>query len=327
MNKTFRWGIIGLGRIAHKFATGLQLVPNAQLYAVASREIGKAQTFAAEYGASHAFGSYEELLTIKDLDAIYVATPHSEHHANVLMCLRAGIPVLCEKAFAFNARQVREMIATARLENVFLMEAIWTRFLPATLKTLELIESGSIGDIKHLSADFGFLAPYNPEGRLFNKALAGGSLLDIGIYPLFISKLLLGNPQHIKAVASLTETGVDMACTMALSYENGATASLFSTLAARTDSTATIYGTKGKILMHSRFHEATAITLEIEGDEPQYIPCERLGDGYCYEAIHVQECLTNGLTQSPLLPLSFSLELIELMDEIRRQIGVVYEAD
>lgn len=323
----FRWGIIGLGKIAHKLADSLQFVPNAVVHAVASRNDEKAKIFAEQYQAPHHFGSYEDLLTVKDLDVIYIATPHSEHHANTLMCLKAGIPVLCEKAFAFNTKQVQEMIAEAQSRKVFLMEAIWTRFLPATLKTLEIIKSGVIGDVRHVEADFGFLAAYNPEGRLFNPNLAGGSLMDIGIYPLFISKLLLGKPKEMKAVAVLTETGVDMKCSMALSYPNGATATLFSTLDAKTDCTATIYGTKGKVLIHSRFHESTGITIELTDESPEYFPCERLGDGYCYEVRHVQECLANGLTESPLLPLQFSLELMQMMDEIRQQVGLKYPGE
>jgi predicted dehydrogenase len=324
---SFKWGIIGLGKIAHKFASSLPYVPGAVVHAVASRSLDKAQLFAQQYNAPHALGSYEELLQIQDLDAVYIATPHSEHYANVLMCLRAGVPVLCEKAFAFNAHQVAHMIAEAQERKVFLMEAIWTRFLPATLKTLELIEQDLIGQVVHLQADFGIQAPFSPEARLFNPLLAGGSLLDLGIYPLFISKLLLGKPTQVYATATYTSTGVDGTCAMALSFANGATATLFSSVLVKSDTVATLYGTKGKLLIHSRFHESTHVSVHLSDGQVLNYPCERLGDGYCYEARHVQECLAQGLTESPMLPLQFSLELMQSMDEIRKQIGLRYPTE
>ncbi|QDA59872.1 Gfo/Idh/MocA family protein [Hymenobacter jejuensis] len=325
--RTFNWGIIGLGRIAHKFAESLQLVPNARLYGVASRSLDKAQQFAAQYNVAHAVGSYEELLKLPDLDVVYIATPHSEHHAHTLLCLRAGVPVLCEKAFALNTRQVQEMIATAREKQVFLMEALWTRFFPSTHKALEIIQSGAIGKVVHIAADFGFTAPYDPAARLFAPALAGGSLLDIGIYPLLISKFFLGNPTDIKAAGALTETGVDMNCAMSLAYENGATASLFSTLAATTDTTCTVYGSEGKLLMHSRFHHAKRLTLERPDEAPQDFFFDFPGHGYQYEIEHVQHCLEQNLVESPLVPWQFSLELMQQLDEVRRQLGVIYPGE
>lgn len=322
--RTFRWGIIGLGKIAHKFANSLRYVPGAVVHAVASRSLGKAQAFAQEHKATHALGSYEALLQVEDLDAVYIATPHSEHYANVLLCLQARVPVLCEKAFAFNAQQVAHMMSEAQRQGVFLMEAIWTRFLPTTLKTLELIESGAIGRPVHLQADFGIRAPFSPEARLFNPQLAGGSLLDLGIYPLFMSKLLLGKPSHIQATATFTSTGVDGTCAMALSFADEATATLFSSVLVKSDTVATLYGTEGKLLIGSRFHESTHVSVHRSDGQILEYPCERLGDGYCYEARHVQECLEKGLTESPMLPLQFSLELMQTMDEVRRQIGLVY---
>ena len=325
--RTFNWAILGPGHIAHKFAESLALLPNARLHAVASRSLPKAQEFAAKFGASHAVGSYEELLTVPDIDVVYIATPHSEHHAHTLLCLRGGLPVLCEKAFALNARQSQEMISTAREKGVFLMEAFWTRFFPAINKALELVAAGTIGEVKHLAADFGFVAPYVPEGRLFNPALAGGSLLDIGVYPLFISKLFLGEPQDIKAVSVPAGTGVDLTCAMVLSYASGATASLFSTITAQTDNQCILYGSKGQLHLTGRFHAASGITLHLTGEEPQVIPCEKQGYGYHYEAQHVQECLEQGLTESPLLPLQFSQELMQLMDTIQQQIGLRYPGE
>lgn len=320
-----RWGILACGNIAEKFADDLVAhVPDAVVYAVASRDIKKAQTFGERYQATKAYGSYQELVNCPEVDVIYIASPHAQHHEHTLLCLEAGKPVLCEKAFAINTEMVSEMMLKARDKNLFLMEAIWTRFHPAIAQTLDIVQSGQIGEIVHIVADFGFLATYDENARLFNPELTGGSLYDIGIYPLFISKLLLGNPKEIKALATLAPTGVDMNTSMALNYENGATASLFSTFAAKTDTTCTIYGTKGKIFLHSRFHETKGLTLEIEGQESQIFETERLGWGYSYEIEEVQRCLKAGMIESDKLPLQFSLELMELLCEIRRQIGVVY---
>ena len=320
-----RWGILACGGIAEKFAADLVThVTDGVVYAVASRDFSKAQAFGAKHNALKAFGSYQELADCQEVDVIYIATPHAQHHENTLMCLEAGKAVLCEKAFTINSSMLEEMVAKSRAKNLFLMEAIWTRFHPSVTKVLQLIESGAIGNIVHIVADFGFKAPYNLEGRLFNPELTGGSLYDIGIYPLFISKLLLGNPKEIKAVATMAETGVDMNCAMSLTYENGATASLFSTVMAETDTVCTIYGTKGKIFMHGRFHETKGLTLSIKGEESQIFTTERLGFGYSYEAEEVQRCLRAEKIESDKLPLQFSLELMELLCEIRKQIGLVY---
>lgn len=325
--RAFRWGILGLGNIARKFAADLALVPQAQLHAVASRSLNKAQAFAADFAVPHAVGSYAELLTVPGLDAVYVATPHSEHHAHALLCLRAGLPVLCEKAFTLNARQARELISTAQTRGVFLMEAFWTRFFPALAKAQELVAADTIGPVRHLAATFGAEAPYEPAGRLFNPALAGGSLLDIGVYPLFLSKFFLGDPQAIGAVASLAGTGVDMSCTLALAYADGATASLTSTLAVPLDNDCTLYGLHGQLQLLGPVYAPTGVRVRVPGQEPQEYTFDTPGAGYHYEAAHVQHCLAQGLTESPLLPLSFSLELMQLLDQIRRQINLRYPGE
>ncbi|MBC6608795.1 Gfo/Idh/MocA family oxidoreductase [Hymenobacter sp. BT188] len=326
--RTYNWAILGLGTIAHKFAESLALVPQARLHAVASRSLSKAQGFAGRHGAAHAVGSYEELLKVPGIDVVYIATPHSEHHAHSLLCLRAGLPVLCEKAFALNAAQAQEMITVAQEQRVFLMEAFWTRFFPAVTKALELVQAGVIGEVKHLVADFGFAAPYEPQGRLFNPALAGGSLLDIGVYPLFISQLFLGEPQSVRAVATRAGTGVDVNCAMVLAYASGATASVFSTLAAPTDNQCILYGTKGQLQLLGRFHAPDGVRLQLTGQpQAQEMPCEKQGLGYHYEAEQVQQCLSQGLLESPLLPLAFSLELMQQLDTVREQIGLRYPGE
>jgi predicted dehydrogenase len=320
-----RWGILACGKIAEKFADDLVAhVPDGVVYAVASRDLMKAQIFGQKYGATKIFNSYQELVDCPEVDVIYIASPHALHYEHTLLCLEAGKAVLCEKAFAINTIMVKEMIEKSKEKNLFLMEAIWTRFHPSIAQTLEIIQSGQIGNIVHIAADFGFKAVYDEEARLFNPSLTGGSLYDIGIYPLFISKLILGNPKEIKAVATFAPTGVDTNTSIALSYENGATASLFSTLNTETNTTCTIYGSKGKIFLHGRFHETKGLTLEIEGQEKQVFETERLGHGYSYEAQEVQNCLKSEKIESDKLPLQFSLELMELLCEIRQQIGLVY---
>jgi predicted dehydrogenase len=320
-----RWGILACGKIAEKFADDLIThVQDAVVYAVASRDLMKAQIFGQKYNATKVFNNYQDLVDCPEVDVIYIASPHSLHYDHTLLCLEAGKAVLCEKAFAINTGMVKEMIEKSKEKNLFLMEAIWTRFHPAIAQTLEIIQSGQIGDIIHIVADFGFKAVYDENERLFNPELTGGSLYDIGIYPLFISKLLLGNPSEIKAVATFAPTGVDKNMSMSLRYENGATASLFCTLGAETDTTCTIYGSKGKIFLHGRFHETKGITLTIKGEEPQIFETERLGYGYSYEAQEVQNCMKAGKIESDKLPLQFSLELMELLCEIRDQIGLIY---
>jgi predicted dehydrogenase len=324
-DQPIRWGILACGGIARKFADDLTHAKNGHLAAVSSRDIKRAQEFASHYDPSvKAFGSYEEMLSSGEIDVVYIASPHGLHYEHTILCLEAGIPVLCEKAFAINSKQVAAMIAKAREKKLFLMEALWTRFHPSIAKLQEIIASGVIGEIKHVVADFGFKAEYDEEARWFNPHLTGGSLLDIGIYPLFISKLLLGQPLEMKATGVMAPSGVDMNCSIATKYASGATASLFSTFAAQTDTTCTVYGTLGKIYMHPRFHETKGMTLTIYGGEETVMETERLGWGYSYEADAVQEDLHAGRTENAWMTHQFSQELMGLLDEIRSQIGLTY---
>ncbi len=320
-----RWGILGPGRIAHKFAQDLLTVPDAQLYAVASSNQQRADEFAQQYGIPHAFDRYDDLLTLPDLDVVYVATPHTEHHKNVLMLLKGGVAVLGEKPFAMNSEQVREMVEIARSKKVFLMEALWSRFMPGIVRALELAQSGVIGKIVSVKADFGFKAQFSPEGRLFNKALGGGALLDIGIYPLFLSYLFLGKPTSIKASAIFGATDADEQCGMVMTYEGEQLALLDCTLRAKTDCVGIIQGELGQIRIHSRFHETKGVTLHVEGEEPATFDFDRTTHGYDYEANHVMQCLSAGRTESPLWSLEDSLNLMALLDAIRAEAGIVYE--
>ncbi len=246
--KQYNWGIIGPGKIAGKFAAALLLAGNACLKAVASTNITRARDFAATHGADRIYDSYEQLAADPAIDAVYIATPHGFHAEHTLLCLQNGKAVLCEKPMALNAAQVGEMIAASRRHNAFLMEAMWTRFLPLIQQTTDIIAAGKIGQVKYVRADFGFLAPFEPASRLYDLRLGGGSLLDIGIYPLFLCLYLLGKPDKIRAAGHLAPTGSDETCHALLAYKDGRSAVISSTLACPTSLTAEIAGTIGSIL-------------------------------------------------------------------------------
>ena len=325
MTKKYNWGIIGCGKIANKFAHDLLLVEEANLYAVASRSLEKATIFGKKYQAEKFYGSYQELAADPNIDAIYIATPHVFHCKNTLMCLDAGKAVLCEKPFGMNKGEIKQMIAKAKEKNVFLMEAFWSRFFPTIEKMLELIEEGKIGNIVQVRADFGFKAEYDTTKRLFNKELGGGSLLDIGLYPVFLSLITLGKPKKITAKAIMSDTAVDAACMMIFEYDNNKTAVLDSTLLARTPSEGWIVGSEGSIKLHTRFHEASKLSLfngQQELQKSEYFKIK--GFGYSYEIQEVINCLKAGKVQSDKLPWSFSLDLMEVLDRVREEIGLVY---
>lgn len=321
--KTYKWGILGPGKIARKFAKGLAEVPGAELYAVASRSLPKAEEFAKDFNASKFYGSYEDLANDSEVDIIYIATPHVFHYEHTLLCLKHKKAVLCEKPFAINREQVGEMIMTAKKEHVFLMEGLWTYFLPHYQYILELVRSEKFGKIISLEADFGFEAPYLPEKRLFNKELGGGSLLDIGIYPVFAALTLIGKPDTISAKAELGETGIDESCWVDFKYQNGVHASLFSTIKKLTPSIATITFEDAILTINRRFHEPTSVTI-LHGNQEETISFEANTNGFNYEAQHVQQMLAQGKTESTVMSFEKSLELIGLLDDIREEIGLIY---
>ena len=328
--KTIRWGILACGRIAKKFAADLKYVEGAKLVAVASRDIEKAKEFASEFPAKHVVGSYEELVQLEDVDVIYVASPHSHHYEHTLLCLNHGKAVLCEKAFAINAKQAEEMIALARSKKVFLMEALWSRFLPHYLKVKSLIEEGKLGQVKGVLANFGFKPMAPVPQRLFDPALGGGALLDIGIYPVFFAQSILGVPDEIIAHMNPAPTGVDEQCAIQFKYNDGRSASLFSTLASNLETDADIFGTSGRVRLTSRFYEPSATIQYYPGhvDSRTLVPVDRgPGFGYHYEATHVGECLRNGLTESPVWSLTNTLQLMQTMDGVRAQMGLRYGVD
>jgi predicted dehydrogenase len=328
--KTIKWGILACGRIAKKFAADLKLVEGSELVAIASRDINKAIEFAKEFPAKHVLGSYEELVQLADLDVIYVASPHSHHHEHTLLCLKHRKAVLCEKAFAINSKQALEMIELAKSKQVFLMEALWSRFLPHYLSVRKMLEDGKLGKIKGILANFGFKPNPPIPQRLFDPSLGGGALLDIGIYPVFLAQSLLGVPDAITATMDKSATGVDEQCAIVFKYKDGATATLFSTLASNLETDADIFGTDGRIRLTSRFYEPSATIQFYPGhvDSRTLIPIERgPGFGYQYEAKHVAECLRLGLTESPVWSLHDTLQLMQTLDRIRHEMGLNYEAD
>jgi predicted dehydrogenase len=329
MSEKIRWGILGCGKIANKFASDLRLVQDAELSAIASRDPVTANKFANEHKPRFVFNNYEQLASSPHVDVIYIATPHGFHYEHALLCLKHNKPVLCEKALALNSKQVNEMIAYARSQKVFLMEAFWTKFLPQYDEVRSLINKGEIGEIKMIQADFGFRAPEPLAQRLYDPLLGGGSLLDIGIYPVFLALSLLGKPIEIQAAMTPYPSGVDEQCAMTLKFPGNALAVLSSTFAADTPVEALIMGTKGRIHMRNRFHNAIG-TLEIVcgKDESKQIQVHREeGYGYQFEARHVGECLRRGLTESPVMSHADSLQLMETLDAIRQVCGVRYAVD
>jgi predicted dehydrogenase len=318
MSQKVRWGSIGLGKIAHNFASDLQLSETGILHAVASRTTEKAAAFAEKYNAPKAYGSYEKLANDPDVDVVYIATPHVFHCENTMLCLARQKGVLCEKPMGMDSTEVKTMVREANAQNVFLMEAIWTRFMPSYAKMLELLAADAIGKIVSIRADFGFQTTVNLEGRLYNKELG-----DIGLYPIFISLLVLGMPSNIQATARITETDIDSFCAMLFEYSSGARAVLECTFESDTPTEAYIFGTKGTIKLHRRFHHANTLTLIQNGEETVF-ELPHSGIGYIHEIEEVNRCMLNGETENTKLPLEFSLQLMEIIDQVKAKIGLDY---
>lgn len=317
--------MLGCGKIARKFANDLKLLPNARLYAAASRSLENAQIFAAEMGFEKAYGSYEEMVNDPEVEVVYIASPHSHHFEHTLLCLNHKKAVLCEKAFAINSREVNLMIEASRRNNTFLMEAFWTRFQPSFLKAMEIIRSGELGALKMVRSDFAFNAEYNPEKRLYNVALGGGSLLDIGIYPIFMALMALGKPSAIKTMATFCPTGAEETIMMSFQYPNGETASLVSSFASFSSTQTEFCCENGFVRLNRRFYTPTTLTYWKNWEEEKTITMEKgAGFGYELEAAHVMECLDAGLAESPMMPLSLSLDLMEIMDWVRKDAGIIF---
>ena len=323
-HKTINWGIIGLGKIANKFAEDLLKTKDAKLYAVASRDQEKADSFGIQYNAKFAYDSYEALAKNPNIDAVYIATPHSLHKTHTILCLNHKKAVLCEKPLAMNLIEVEEMIAVAKANKVLLMEALWTYFLPHYQYVLKQLNSKRFGAITKLEADFGFKPTIDMESRVFKKSLGGGSLLDIGIYPIFSALSTLGLPIDIDAKATFFENNVDSSCTMIFNYNNSVKAFLKSTLLEDTPTQAIFYCEKGIIKINSRFHEPSSVTL-IQDDAEETINFDCSTIGYSFEIEHFNMLIREHKTESPLMTYEFSRNLMYIMDDVRRIIGLKYK--
>ncbi|NKB68960.1 MAG: gfo/Idh/MocA family oxidoreductase [Candidatus Latescibacteria bacterium] len=324
MAHPLRWGILAPGGIARQFADGLQALPHAQLVAVGSRDLGRAEKFAAKFAVPRAYGSYAQLAADPKVDAVYIASPHPLHMEHALLCVEAGKAVLCEKPFTLNFKQARQLVKATRKKKVFLMEAMWTRFLPLMAQVRQWVDDGAVGDVHLVSADFGFRAGFNPEGRLFNPLLGGGALLDVGVYTVSFAAMILGpDPVYTNGIAHLGTSGVDEQASVLLGYAGGAMANLSTSIRTNTPGEARIVGTEGNIAINAPFWKSTAATLK-NGDGEQHVEHPLEGNGYNYQAAEVARCLAQGELESPLMPLDESLEIMKILDTLRAQWGLKY---
>jgi predicted dehydrogenase len=327
MRKTsvLRWGILSTGWIADRFADDLKRLPGHELAAVGSRAADTAQAFAAKFGIPRAHASYEDLVSDPDVDVVYVASPHPWHHPHTLLALNAGKHVLVEKPFAMDAREAAEMIAVARAKGLFLLEAMWTRFLPHVAALREVLASGMLGPITSVQADHGQWFEPNPRHRLFAKDLGGGALLDLGIYPVSFASLVSGTPARITAVSDPAMTGVDGQTSMVFQYASGAHAVLTTSAVSATPTRAAVVGLEARVEIDRMFFTPSSFTV-IHRDGRVLKRHERNyeGNGLREQAAELGRCLAAGLTESPLLPLDETLSIMKTLDEIRRQIGLTY---
>ncbi|UCE68872.1 MAG: Gfo/Idh/MocA family oxidoreductase [Flavobacteriaceae bacterium] len=326
MSVTTAWGIVGLGNIAGKFASDLALVPGTRLRAVASRDVHKARSFSEEFGAEQAYGSYAALFADPEVEVVYIASPHSFHREHTLAALQAGKHVLCEKPMGINSREVKQVLDLAGKKGLFLMEALWSRFNPSIREVYQLVRTGDLGPLSYLRADFAFPAlDRDPLGRLLNPALAGGSLLDIGIYPVFLAYLLLGVPGDFKVLAHFHISGVEKQVALLFDYPE-AIAVLYSGFSSRSEMKAEISCRDGSIFLSPRWHRAESYTVEREG-EMSHIELPLKGSGYTYEIEEVQSCLKEGKVQSDLWSWEDSRALHDLLDKIRQSAGIAFPGE
>jgi predicted dehydrogenase len=320
---TIRWGILATGGIAARFVEDLKLLPDAEVAAVGSRTAAAAEAFATQHGIPRAHGSWQALAEDPDVDVVYVATPHSAHHAATTLCLTAGKPVLCEKPFTLDAPSTQDLISLARARRLFLMEAMWMRTNPVIRRIVELVNDGAIGEPRHVTADFGVSGPFPTGHRMRAPELGGGALLDLGVYPVTFAHLFLGPPHRVAAWASLLPEGTDENTGIALGHRDGAVATLHCGLNGTTGQCATITGTTGRIEVHRMFFCPSSFTLVRDGSAEE-IGLDIRGNGMGYEAEEVMRCLRAGLTESPLIPHADTLAVMSTLDAIRAQIGVRY---
>ena len=327
MNGQIRWGIVGPGRIAEKVTGDFRDVDGAEPVAVASRSAARAQEFAARHGLARAYGSYAEILTDPEIDVLYVATPHAQHHAFALAALRAGKALLVEKSFTATTAGAAEVIDLARGTGIFVMEAMWTRFQPAVVALRELVADGAIGEVRSVQADLGVAREYEPTDRLFDLALGGGALLDLGVYVVSFAQMLLGTPERVVAAGSLFPSGADAEASLLLDHGDGRTATLTTSLRQALPGQARVFGTEGWIDVLPRFHHPQTIVLHRAGAEPETITRPATGGGYAHELIEVTECLRAGRSESAVMPLADTLAVQSVLGEAADQLGVPHEED
>ncbi|MBT2290324.1 Gfo/Idh/MocA family oxidoreductase [Paenibacillus albidus] len=323
-----RWGILSTGWIASQFVKDLAHTSNGIAAAVGSRSQESADKFAAKYGIARAYATYEDLVNDPEVDAVYIGTPHPFHKENALLALRAGKAVLCEKPFTVNSGELEEVVSYAREHKLFLMEAMWSRYIPAIAKVRQWIAEGRIGDVRLVKADLGFRSEWNPEGRLLNPKLGGGALLDVGIYPVSFASMVLGpHPVSVSSTAHIGETGVDEQFSLLLSYADGRAASINGGVRLNLLDEAHVYGTEGYIVVPGTLVNPKSAELYIGDEKVETFEDDRASIGYAFEAEEVGRCLQAGLTESPDMKLDESLAIMKLLDQIRAQWGLRYPGE
>lgn len=320
---TINWGILGAGKIAHKFTNDFKAVSNGTIKAVASRSLSRSEEFAKQYNIEKSYASYLEMLQDSEIDVVYIATPHNFHFEHASMCLNNGKSVLCEKPVCVNSQEFEILSHLAKEKQLFFMEALWTYYLPAILKSMEWIYTGKIGEVKQVQVSFGFNGDMNKEGRLANSNLAGGALLDIGIYGIAISELIFNDKvEDIQSMAHIGETGVDEYNTIQIKYQKGGMAQISSSLVSNMKNEAVIYGTKGRIII-PKFWMAKESILITNGEQLNFVD-KSPELGYNYEAFAVNKLLEKGQLESPVIPIWKSKKILSLLDQVRKQIGLEY---
>lgn len=332
--KQVKWGIVGTGNIATQFAQGLQQVENAQIAAVASRSMDSAAAFARTFDISKYYGSYEEMAKDTDLEIIYIGTPHPQHYENVMLFLEAGFPVVCEKPLGVNAAQTEKMIAKAREKNVFLLEGMWTRFFPAFQQALAWVQSGRIGRPQMMHAVFGYDGTSNKKQWRFSHDMAGGALLDVGIYPLAMAFAMFGSDPVKITSAAYIENGVDEYNTFTFEYSDGRIAVLSDGIGIKLDNRVFVGGTEGSVLLGEGWWHPNRAEFAPRGDADTGISLQRdvfdqpyPASGFQYEAAAVQQHVLAGLKEAPEMPLDETLKMAKMMDRLRKEWGLVYKED
>lgn len=323
--RPIRWGLLSTSAIAGRFAADLRRTDGAELTAVGSRSLESARKFAQQNGVARAHGSYEALVADPDVDIVYVSTPHAFHRDNVLMCFDAGKPVLCEKALTLNAADATELVARAREKQLFFMEAMWMRCNPNIRAMQAVVNSGAIGAVTAVGADFGLVPDKPPDHRLFNPALGASSILDLGVYATTFVWLFLGSPSVIQSTGLLSERGIDLSCASAFSYD-GAIATISCTMTGLTPTRAYVGGTRGRIDVPPRFHHPDEFTVTVGEDRQQHTrPTTR--NGFRYEIEEVHRCLRSGATESDVVPLDDTVAVLRVLDQMRAQVGSTLPGD